>query len=1233
MVDHSDDFGSRPDFAENSRGECPYQDDGAWPIGRLRSSSRLACVARRTLGTLAGVILVIALAGGFFAVSLGKGPIALAGFGTRIIQALNERVGHGYAFKVGKVSLVSHGFGPTLSISNLSLADASGETIISAPRAEVSVDMFALLFGKVVPKRLEIFGIEVRLELLRDGSLAVSAGGARQGATPLLPLAASIGAMRGGEKRAAIQPEIIPGSSTPGQGGQLNKTELAPRSLMVKRIGTALRLLIDMATKPEGPLAAIDRVGIAHGRLVIADRAADQTRVYEGLDFALDKSDGGRNFSLSAEGPNGTWSISAKASGNPGGVRRLDMAVKNISIDEVLLATGLRKIGVDFDMPISSTFALVLAPDGGLTQVVGNVALGAGYMRLDDPNDEPKMIDSINTVFHWDRSTRHIAIDKLRLRAGGTGLAMKGTIVPPVREGEAWQIVIANSGKEVFGAVRPGQAPIVLTQFGFGAHLSLSRKVLVIDRLAFGGPECSFAMSGNIDWKDGPHIRLGAAIGPTQGMVAVRLWPSFIVPPARIWFLSHWKDGIIEKGTLQVNFDAAMMNAMRMQHAPPDAAVAMDFTVSHGAVDFLPGVPPLRNIEGVGHITGRTSTFTATAGSLDAGTGAPLILSQGVFRIANAEIKPTPAQLSAKVSGSVEAVGALLNLKALKPFASLPVDPTSLKGQIEGTLGIGLKLGPVMLPKDTLLTVNATATNLTAEHLIGKAALEEATLNVVVDASGLTAKGQGQLFGAPANLEIDKPAGQDGHATISLVLDDAVRAKQGLNGFSDVKGPITARVTAPLGASDPIKAQIELDLTHATIAGLPGITKPAGRPGKASFNLISGDKGTQIDQLVVDAAPIQARGAVELGSDLSLISAKLSRLEFSPGDDMRVDVSKASNGMKVVLHAVALDARPFLRNLMFAHADHAVADHAVVDHAAADNAPDKAQGKEPAQASKDPAVGKDIDLDLKSTVLTGFNKTTLTNVDLHLVKQGDTLRQFAVSGHFGRAPISGGISHSASPSPQFDLMTSDAGALLSFLDLYKHMEGGQMQVDMRLGDNAVAGVLRIKDFVLRDEPALRRLVIEGVEQQPTSIEGDAADQPSLDPNAVAFTRLQVNFQRAGSRLDIHDGTIYGAEMGLTVDGWLDFARDRVSMDGTFVPAYAVNNLFSRIPVFGLFLGGGSHEGLFAVNYRISGAATKPTLNINPLSAIAPGIFRKIFGAGDFLSPGASSRTFENQPPR
>ncbi|MGC1556862.1 MAG: AsmA-like C-terminal region-containing protein, partial [Methylovirgula sp.] len=209
------------------------------------------------------------------------------------------------------------------------------------------------------------------------------------------------------------------------------------------------------------------------------------------------------------------------------------------------------------------------------------------------------------------------------------------------------------------------------------------------------------------------------------------------------------------------------------------------------------------------------------------------------------------------------------------------------------------------------------------------------------------------------------------------------------------------------------------------------------------------------------------------------------------------------------------------------------------------------------------------------------------------------------------------LDNAGTPAPQLDLSTNDAGALLAFIDLYRHMDGGQLAVSLRLGEDAMAGSLAIRNFVLRDEPALRRLVAEGVSQSSGAHDLDQ----SIDLNAVPFTRLQVNFQRAGTRLDLHDGTIYGPQIGLTADGWLDFARDRVSLDGTFVPAYGVNNLVSQIPIFGLLLGGGLHEGLFAVNYRITGAATKPVLNVNLLTAIAPGILRKIFGATtDFAVP-------------
>jgi hypothetical protein len=47
----------------------------------------------------------------------------------------------------------------------------------------------------------------------------------------------------------------------------------------------------------------------------------------------------------------------------------------------------------------------------------------------------------------------------------------------------------------------------------------------------------------------------------------------------------------------------------------------------------------------------------------------------------------------------------------------------------------------------------------------------------------------------------------------------------------------------------------------------------------------------------------------------------------------------------------------------------------------------------------------------------------------------------------------------------------------------------------------------------------------------------------------------------------------------------------------------------------VFLGGGENEGRFGINFRLSGPSTSPALTINPLSALAPGFLRKIFGAG------------------
>ena len=665
------------------------------------------------------------------------------------------------------------------------------------------------------------------------------------------------------------------------------------------------------------------------------------------------------------------------------------------------------------------------------------------------------MVDSIQGGLHWDGAARRIVVDPVRLTAGETKGAVAGYVALPEREGDPWLVNIKNVGPWIAAPERPGQKTVVVDYVALTSRLLLAEKKFVVDRLLVGGPQAGFAMAGDVDWTNGPRLRFGASLDPTPIAVVARLWPSFLVAPVRSYLLDHVKQGMIQKGTMQFDFNAADLAGMREEHPPPDDSLLIDFSVANGSVEFLTGVPPLTGIDGVGRVTGRTTTFTTTSvGMLDAGVGVLTAAAGGTFRIPDETQKPTPAAIVTNVTGSVAAIGDLLSREALKPYASLPLDRSTLSGQVDGQLEIDLNLRPDMGPADTSLKVNAAVSDFTAQNLLGKEALEAATLNIAVDASGLKASGQGRMFGAPATVEMTQPAGKGAFATVHLIMDDAARAKQGVDGVPGISGPISAVVSAPLGATDNIKADVELDLTHAGIEW-PGASKPPGRPGKAKFSLSIANGQTLLDQIALDAGPILARGAIVLGPDQSLQSAKFSQVKFSPGDDAKIDALRAGDTLKVMIRGATVDARPFLKTLF------------------ASSEPDPAAAAALAAAAPASPI-KAIDYDIKTTLLSGYNKQVLSGFEMRMLKQGDQYRQLSFDGKFGRDTVSGNLTGPPT-APRLMILSDDGGSLLLFTDLYKHMENGRLTANMQIAP-ALSGVLTIDGFVLRDEPALRRLV-------------------------------------------------------------------------------------------------------------------------------------------------------------
>ena len=1162
----------------------PDDDRGAAREVRRATSRRARRPRRLALACVkfTGALLVLAVvAAGILVVRMNAGPIPIEGLGNTIAAALHDKFGNGLRFSLGGTSLVQHGFGPSLSIDRLKVVGPDGSDILDAPRAEISLDPFSLLFGKVKPRRLEVFDVTLRAVLLRSGNLAIAAG---DGAHPFFELGhGSDDGAAATDTAAAPKPETSPpGLAPPARA----------RAAVMRKASAGLRQFIDVLTDPGSPIAAVDRLGISGGTLVIQDQETEEETLYKGLDLAFDKRHGVSSFGLSAQGPARRWLISAMARGRPGGERRFSLKMQDLTIDELRYATGSRSMGLDTDMPIGMHLDVGLRPDNSLLEAAGSVDLGRGFYLLDDPDFEPAFMDSIDTGFHWNGSDRTLAIDRIGYVEGGTHFTGAGRIVPPSREGEPWLFDLALAEPAMLAPARKGEEPIAIEHGDFRAHLDLDAKTFFIDRLSFKPRQSGVAAAGAFDWNNGPHLRLGISMDPTPVAVVKRIWPASVASAVRAWCLNHFEAGLISGGTLKIDYDPTDLARMRGDRAPADASVNMDFKVTGGRVRYLDGVPPLDEVIGTGHVTGRTTHLFIDKATTTA-DGHTATLTNGTFAVLDSDVHPAHATMTAHLSGPVETVTSILARDALKPYASLPLDPATLHGQIEGDLEKTIVLGEAADPSQEALKVDAKVTNFSAERLIGKESLENASLTIKVGDGALRASGQGRLFGGAATFDITKNGNAPPAAVVALTLDEAARAKLGLNAVPGLTGPMTAHVNTTLGDPQKMKAQVELDLAKTGVAAaFLGLSKPVGRPAKVAFTLASGSDKTAIDALTVDIGSLQAKGAIDLGADNSFQAARFSSFKISPGDDMKVDVSKSDDTFKLVVRGSTIDARPFLKALTSTPGEGA---------AMARNA--KAEKKEV-------DAFKGFDVDLKSNILTGFNKEVMSGVELKLSKRNAQIRQFAAQGRFGRQGFSG----SMTAAGRMKISAQDAGSLLSFIDLYKHMEGGRLASAMQMDEDSLSGSLEVQDFVLRDEPAIRRLVATSATVSAPGENQEAARR--IDGGAVDFKRLKVNFQRDGSRLDLRDATMYGPQIGLSVDGWLDYSHDRVGMKGTFVPAFAINNLFSQIPVFGAFLGGKSNEGLLAITFNISGEASSPSLTINPLSVIAPGFLRNIFGVLD-----------------
>ncbi len=288
----------------------------------------------------------------------------------------------------------------------------------------------------------------------------------------------------------------------------------------------------------------------------------------------------------------------------------------DVTLDEVALAGGWRKVGFDTDMPMSLKLHLGLTHEGTVGAAHGRFVFGSGFFRLDDPDHEPIFVDEITGGFLWTPAEHRFLIEPVQFFAGDTHFTVSGEVAPGIDPDDPWRVALGLTEPGGFGAERPGDSQLVIDKSVLEARLAVDDKKLFIDRFEASGPNAGLAASGEFDWAAGPHLKLGASVSPMPVRQLLRLWPTFMAANVRSWALANILSGTVQKASIQVDYKEADLVAMRLDKPPSDQSTLIDFVVNDGSVAFLNGLAPLSGLSGRGHFTGRTSNFVATSGFL-----------------------------------------------------------------------------------------------------------------------------------------------------------------------------------------------------------------------------------------------------------------------------------------------------------------------------------------------------------------------------------------------------------------------------------------------------------------------------------------------------------------------------------------------------------------------------------------------------------------------------------------
>lgn len=813
--------------------------------------------------------------------------------------------------------------------------------------------------------------------------------------------------------------------------------------------------------------------------------------------------------------------------------------------------------------PISGAVESGMNADGRFAPLQARLEIGAGVVQP-TPAVRPIPFEGALASFSYTPEERLLTFDEVALNSAWVSGRAQGTAVLGLdanNRGPLRDLVAQLQVSEL--TANPNDfydAPVSLSGVDLDFRLQLNPLRVTVGRMQVSDQGRSLTVDGDlVAAPDGWRVAFDGHMDGISPARLMTLWPVDLAGKTRRWLDENLLAGEIE------NVDLAFRRG-------PEAAplTFLGFEFDKATVKVAKFMPPITQGRGRFSLMQDRMVVALDEGEVMAAEGGAVALAGSSFIIPDTRIKGgAPAVLRLRSQSTITGAMSLLNGPPLSVAdkAKLPVALAGGEAVIEGTVAFPLKKDRA--PGSTRFDVSGDLFDVQSDVLVKDRQVAAARLSLTVNNEAVTLVGVAAVDDVPFEGRFTQPLGK--RAPGALRGDVALTA-QALETFGialppgTVAGAGKGALALDIGGGEPPVFSLTSDLLGVDLR-VPelGWRKPPDRRARLE---VAGQLGDvpRVDKLEIEGAGLRATGDVRLKSGGALDRVRFDQLRVGGWLDAPVELIGQGQGnpVEIALLGGTLDLRS-------------------ADLGGGGNASSSGQQGSALRVALDK-------LQITDTI-------ALTNMQGLFATRGGLDGEFQALLN-GGAPVSGRVVPQNGRSA-VRLTSEDAGGVLRSAGLLRQIEGGSLTLTLvPRGDAGIFdGDLRIGDVTVRAASGIAALI------NAISVVGLVNE---LNGDGIYFDDVEASFRLTPTRLTLTEASAVGNSLGLSMDGIYALDQGVIDMQGVVSPVYLINSIGSVLTRRG--------EGLIGFNYTLRGPVASPSVAVNPLSALTPGMFREIFRA-------------------